>query len=633
MAHEPLPPMLVPAPRRLALGVGRCQARSTWRVRVESDTPTDTVSLANSARNIEIRQHADADGVARIDPTCDIPAGGYRLTITASDEKRGTSPLRILASDATGVRHALQTLAQLTLQYREIPTLEIEDEPGFPIRALMFDVSRTRVPTMEHLREVINTLARLKMNHLQLYTEHAFAYAGHEDVWRDASPITPDEVRTLDAYARDHGITLVANQNCFGHLARWLKLPKYAHLAETQSDWRFLCWPRSGPFSLCPTDPRSLEFVEGLLDQLLPCFSSDLVNIGCDETYDIEFGRSKDEVTRLGRHVVYAKFVNSVAQAVLDRGRRPMFWADIALSRPEAFEMLPKELIALAWGYEDDSPFARWCETICSHGREAWICPGTSSWRSIAGRTTERRANIANAARGGVRHGAGGFLVCDWGDTGHHQQWPITLNALAQAAHAAWNPERADNVDREAVSMHILGDKSLRLADLLDTLGDADLVLRETCGDLARAPSGPSIGTRLRNQSAIFLDLLTPDSMWRDTGAIEHWVHAVEVVRRVAREVPSEIPTLISDELAHTLAFAEFAAERGLRRRTASDSDRPTLAAVWTDRLHALEREHTRLWHLRSRPGGLTESCSHFETMRRNLGLSAPDATPATHVP
>ena len=40
-------------------------------------------------------------------------------------------------------------------------------------------------------------------------------------------------------------------------------------------------------FSLNPTDPRSLEFIEGLYDQLLPCFTSRLFNVGCDETFDI----------------------------------------------------------------------------------------------------------------------------------------------------------------------------------------------------------------------------------------------------------------------------------------------------------------------------------------------------------
>src|SRR4029079_2166283 len=100
----------------------------------------------------------------------------------------------------------------------------------------------------------------LKFNHLELYTEHTFAYRGHEEVWRDWSPMTPAEVRELDTYCSSRGVRLVANQNCFGHLERWFAHPRYAGLAETLGDWVFENeherFHRTGPFSLCPTDPR-----------------------------------------------------------------------------------------------------------------------------------------------------------------------------------------------------------------------------------------------------------------------------------------------------------------------------------------------------------------------------------------
>ena len=53
----------------------------------------------------------------------------------------------------------------------------------------MLDISRNKVPTMGQLKEAVDAFEMLKINHLQLYTEHTFAYAGHEEVWRDASPI------------------------------------------------------------------------------------------------------------------------------------------------------------------------------------------------------------------------------------------------------------------------------------------------------------------------------------------------------------------------------------------------------------------------------------------------------------
>ena len=83
-------------------------------------------------------------------------------------------------------------------------------------------------------------------------------------------------------------------------------------------------WPRSGPFSLCPVDPGSIELVKDVLEQLLPCFSSALVNINCDETFDVGQGRSRAEVARLGAARVYFDFVNRVCEIVRGHGKRAL---------------------------------------------------------------------------------------------------------------------------------------------------------------------------------------------------------------------------------------------------------------------------------------------------------------------
>src|SRR5262245_20540743 len=249
---------------------------------------------------------------------------GYRLRIGQPSTPNMPSAV-IEAETPDGARHGLATLIQLVrASDRSIPAIEVEDEPAFATRGVMLDVSRCRIPTMDHFREIIDQLAQLKCNHLQLYTEHTFAYAGHEEVWQGWSPMTPEEVVRLDSYCRGRGVELAANQNCFGHLASWLRRPKYAHLAETHGGWVFGCWPRWWPSSLCPSDPGSIRFVEDLLGQLLPCFTSPLVNVGCDETYDIAYGRSKEEVQRRGRVPVYLDFVRQIAEVARRHGKRPM---------------------------------------------------------------------------------------------------------------------------------------------------------------------------------------------------------------------------------------------------------------------------------------------------------------------
>ena len=64
----------------------------------------------------------------------------------------------------------------------------------------MLDVSRCKVPRMDELFRLIELIARLGYNELQLYIEHTFAFSKHETVWQDASPITAEEIRKIDEF-------------------------------------------------------------------------------------------------------------------------------------------------------------------------------------------------------------------------------------------------------------------------------------------------------------------------------------------------------------------------------------------------------------------------------------------------
>jgi hexosaminidase len=99
----------------------------------------------------------------------------------------------------------------------------------------MLDISRSKVPTLATLRDLAGRLASWKINQLQLYMEHTFPYTGHEDVWRDASPISPDEILSLDAYCRERHIELVPNQNTLGHFERWLRHGRYSPSPRTRA--------------------------------------------------------------------------------------------------------------------------------------------------------------------------------------------------------------------------------------------------------------------------------------------------------------------------------------------------------------------------------------------------------------
>ncbi|MBL0870848.1 MAG: family 20 glycosylhydrolase [Phycisphaerales bacterium] len=564
----------------------------------------------------------------------------YRLTVRDPQHDGGVL-FEIECQTHAGERHARATITQLLRAYPEtMPRVRIEDAPAFAVRGAMLDVSRTRVPTMLEMHDIVASLAALKYNHLQLYTEHTFAYAGHEEAWRGHGAFTPDEIRRLDELCAQHGIELAANQNCFGHLAHWLRMPRYAHLAETHGDWMFDVWPRSGPFSLSPAESGSLDLVDDWLAQLLPCFTSGLVNIGCDETYDVGWGKSKSlvdaaaaEFTAQGmneeqargeaRARVYLQFVERVCSLVRARGKRPMFWADIALAHPQRVSEIPEDLVALAWGYEPHSEFDRWCELLSAASaggtkRETWVCPGTSSWRSTIGRTRERDENLANAAAAGLKHGAPGYLVCDWGDTGHHQTWPITLHALSKGAQAAWSTQGVHALDTRAIALHVFGDSTLQLGAWLDELGNADEPLRRVCGRLSR-PKQPG-EFALWNQSALFADLHNCTLTDRtEVGDIELWRDAAGRIEDAWVGMVGRLNGLIDDELEHTIAVARFALRRAIARREGHGTLNPRTKTDLIAMGKAIADEHKRLWLARSRPGGLEISLGHYRRIITEL--------------
>ena len=226
----------------------------------------------------------------------------YTLRITATG-------IEVESPSPAGVLNGLRTLKQLLHRCgRSLPCLAVEDAPYFPFRGVMLDISRDRVPTMASLHMLIDKLSDLKINHLQLYIEHAFAYAGHEIVWRNASPVTPEEMRSLDDYCRLRGVELCANQNTLGHMDRWLKHPQYAHLGEVSGHYinpsRKLFGQYWQPNTLNPFDPRAMGLIRDLLTQQTAAVSGRFVNIGCDEPIDLGYGHSKAQCEEDRKSVV-----------------------------------------------------------------------------------------------------------------------------------------------------------------------------------------------------------------------------------------------------------------------------------------------------------------------------------------
>ncbi len=544
----------------------------------------------------------------------DLPPQGYRLSVSEAG-------IAIAAADDPGLLHGAATLAQWLAASAPgatgVPCVEVEDWPDLARRGVMLDVSRDKVPTMATLRALVERLAGWKVNELQLYTEHTFAYRGHERVWRDASPITAAEARELDAHCRVFGIELVPNQNSFGHLHRWLVHEPYRRLAEVPEGIEHPFGDRREPFSLCPIDPGSLALLADLYDQLLPNFASRELNVGLDETFDLCQGRSAAACREKGRVRVYLDFLRQVHALVTARGHRMQFWGDIILEQPELLAELPRDAIALEWGYEAEHPFREHAQRFAASGLEFTVCPGTSSWNSLAGRADNALRNLALAAVAGHEAGARGCLITDWGDFGHLQPLPVSYLGFLAGAGFAWNVASA-----AAPLAH-------PWAELLDRLVFADAAGRAGSAVLALGDAYLRTGATQSNGTALFYLLAFPQQdlthrRYRglDAGALaatESWVEDA-ASRLAAARLPGPEGSLVCRELAWVAGLLRVACRLG-RARLAAGREAPVPALPAATRrellsaLAPLVEEHRTVWLARNRPGGRADSVARLERL------------------
>jgi hexosaminidase len=552
-----------------------------------------------------------------------LPPQGYALEVTAT-------AITVLAADEAGERYAAETLRQLRDQYLDrLPALTIRDWPDFQSRGVLLSVSQGRVPTMAAFDRLVDVLRVARINQLQLYFEHTFAYADHEAVWSGASPMTPAELRALDDRCAANGIELVANQNCFTHLENWLAHQQYRHLAETVDgfDVQGVRWP---PSMLRPGD-ESARFALGLLEELLPNLRTRHVNIGCDEPFELGRGASANEVARRGPGEVYLEHVLRLMKPLVDNGYRVQFWADVVRREPRLRDQLPDGAVAIPWLYEapqswglpDDvhamltdldldpaeqtAGFAAQVQGMLGGSLPFVLAPGTSSWNSLVGRLDNAKANLVDAVRTGTAAGAEGILVTDWGDGGHLQPPSVSFGPVLYGGAIAWCADTNIELDLvDALDRLVFGDASRQLGEALHATGQ---VWRQT-------------GVRTFNSSPLSNALVADQSVApgeridvpATRGVVDRLTEAIEAVLTARPTCPDG--DIVQHELVAAIRLARHGAWRLLHHHGAPAPDRSALRG---DLEEAIEL-HRGAWMARSRPGGFRRGLEGLERVLASYG-------------
>jgi hexosaminidase len=203
----------------------------------------------------------------------------YELTVT-------DSAATLTAPTSLGAIRGLQTFLQLvaiTPAGFSVPAVTIKDQPRFPWRGTLIDVSRHFIP-IDVLKRNLDAMAAVKLNVLHWHLSDDQGFRAESKVFpkltgmgSDGMFYTQAEIRDLIAYAHDRGIRVVPEFDMPGHSRSW-----------------FLGYPElssgPGPYTLEDGDPitdptreTTYKFLEKFIAEMAKLFPDAYFHIGGDE--------------------------------------------------------------------------------------------------------------------------------------------------------------------------------------------------------------------------------------------------------------------------------------------------------------------------------------------------------------
>lgn len=366
--------------------------------------------------------------------------------------------IQIISKTEKAAFYGLITLKQLQSE-QIIETQEIKDKPDLKVRGLMLDISRAKVLNVSSIKKIIDLIAELKYNHLELYVEgFSYEYKNIKEALADKNYLTQEEYLEVEKYAIEKYIDFVPNQNGFGHMSDWLALDKFKELAECPDG--FEIWgSKRPPSTLDPTNPKSFELVKQMYEEMIPFTKSKYFNMNFDEPYELGHGKSKQECLKTSTEDVYIEYLEKLANVVRKYNKTPMIWGDVLVKHPDKISKLSKDIVFIDWGYNKAYDFVNHAKMLEELKVKYLLAPGTSTWSSITGRFIDMKETIENSTCSSKKYHGLGILLTDWGDMGHLQYLPSSYLGFIYGAMLSWSSGTIE--DAEKYLAIILNDETL----------------------------------------------------------------------------------------------------------------------------------------------------------------------------
>ena len=317
-----------------------------------------------------------------------------------------------------------------------------------PMLGVMLDCSRNAVYTVEALYRLIDKLAAMGYNTLQLYTEDTYEIEEEPYFGYLRGRYTCEELRAIDAYCCERGIEL---QPCIQTLAHLRALQRWDHRFYRVLDQRDV---------LLVGEEETYQLIERMFKTLASCFTSRRVHIGMDEAHCLGRGRYLDLHGAAPRSEIFLAHLRRVTEIAEKYGFRPMMWGDMfyhlgtggrylgaELTLTEEIKSLvPENLDLVYWDYynTEKSAYDRMNRGFAQFDRRIVFAGGAWMWAGYAPLNAFSQKATAPAMASCREAGVRDVLITMWGDDGAEcSPFSLLPTLLFAAEHARGNTDLA----------------------------------------------------------------------------------------------------------------------------------------------------------------------------------------------
>ncbi|HXZ79314.1 MAG TPA: family 20 glycosylhydrolase [Terriglobales bacterium] len=458
--QETMPP-LMPMPANVTLGSGQFIINQSFSVAISGANDARLQHavehfLENLSRQTGMRFPAGIGSASQAALTIHAEQASHEIPQLGEDESYSlvvTPAAAMLTAPTTlGVLRGLETFRQMVdigPQGFALPAVTVHDQPRFPWRGLLIDVSRHFMP-VEVLKRNLDGMAAVKLNvlHWHLSDDQGFRVESKkfpklQETGSDGQYYSQKEIREVIEYAAERGIRVIPEFDMPGHTTAWFV--GYPELASAPGPYQIeRKWGIFDP-TIDPTRDDTYHFLDKLIGEMASLFPDAYFHVGGDEVNGKQWSANPQIQHFLRSHGMknnddlQAYFNQRILEIVKKHGKIMVGWDEIL--HPN----LPKDIVVQSWrGQSSLAAAARQgYRGILSHGYYLDLMQSASYHYSV-----EPLANGAADLNPEEKARILGGEACMWSEyvspeTIDSRIWP----RLAVIAERLWSAQSVRDVD------------------------------------------------------------------------------------------------------------------------------------------------------------------------------------------